>query len=304
MRGSRHPPARLALAADLLWARAKAGTLGVHDLELCKEYQALSSNELQRVLWAVGTVRSGQPLIVHLAGEIIARSHQGLGNVFWVLATTGQLTMVPNLERHALRHLPFAKCRDLAGIAWAYAVSSPENRLGAKLAKRCRERAWEMSARELANVTWAFAKMEEPWRVAKWLERRHFELQAREVAGLLWAAAKTQEAMGLETRALSFKASELVPQEVACFIWAMAKLSSLTERWFPMAFHKLSELKARHIANMLWALASTRLYCEPLLGLPSRALQQRDVNHVELVTMAWSCARLDHIPVPGLEFSL
>lgn len=302
MRGSRRPPARLALAADLLWARAKAGTLRSSDLELCKEYQAFSRNDLQRVLWAVGTLRSSQqPLIADLACELLRTSRQGLGNVFWVLATTGALGQVRDLERHALRHLAFAKPRDLAGMAWACAVSSSRGCLSAVLARSCEERGREMSARELANATWAFAKMGEPCRVSKWLRRRHFELQAAEVAGLLWAAAKTQEAMGLESRALSFKTWELSSQEVASFIWAMAKLSSLTDGLFPMVLEKQSELQARHMANMLWALASTRLYCEPLLGLSGRALQHPDVKHVELVTLAWSCARLDHIPVSWLD---
>ncbi|CAJ1360945.1 unnamed protein product [Effrenium voratum] len=326
-------PAQLAAT---LWALAKKRAsepnyIGRALQECDQRILEFTNNELQCVLWAVGTLEpSNRPLVRSLSWSIVRRNRQHqraphcFGNMYWVLAITGCLQgeLAYALTDSVAKSVRTLRDRDVAGVTWACAVSQLERpSLMKAMTTQWIRTIFEFSSRHLANTAWALTKVAAPWHTEMGVANRFWaavtgqleQLQPKEFASLMWSAARSlvtlpegNQRRRIINRPMALAADQrLGAQEMTNLVWSFAQLSflqgsdrdPLCEHMFGEAARRFGSLAPRHITNLLWASAVVRAHHSPFLLLAKQAIAEQGdmLNTLELVNVAWAFAKLSSL---------
>jgi len=178
------------------------------------------------------------------------------------------------------------------------------------VAKKATPRVDEFVAQELANMSWAFAKLrynDDRLNVAvadALLTTHGRDLKPQELANVLWtqASLRLDNAPLLEflTGAAQSSANAFRVQELAAVTWACATLlcnsPPLIAALSASSLAKLDKFDLRYLANSAWAFARLAVTDSVVLeAIASAAAALPGVSVArpqEIANTAWACARL------------
>jgi len=184
----------------------------------------------------------------------------------------------------------------VACVCWAHAtLRLPDPQFFAEVAYRCSPHLKMFKNLEVANLIWAFAKLQERGQGATDLfNAAAGEAMARpddftvvNLSTLVWAFAtsrvKHKSFFKVVARRISDSAREAESQEIANTLWAFATSAvfdkGLFDRMGSEAASKLDSFKAQEAANTAWAYGRSKMYHPGFFEALDRHLRSRAGSH-------------------------
>eukprot|EP00929_Paragymnodinium_shiwhaense_P079311 TRINITY_DN41284_c0_g1_i2.p2 TRINITY_DN41284_c0_g1~~TRINITY_DN41284_c0_g1_i2.p2 ORF type:complete len:623 (-),score=122.13 TRINITY_DN41284_c0_g1_i2:3050-4918(-) len=302
-----------------------AGAAARRAVVIAKDFTA---KELDDFAWACATQAraSGhdEQLSVALAGNFLGTAHdmsaRQLCNVAWSFSSLSVANVVPDafvlLSQLVTSKAVGLDSLGLSRLAWAFAKQSIQRQaqltvlrlIMQETADTGRARS-DFSAQSVANVAWAFAKIQmDADSAAKFFDvqvapvvlRMVQQFKPQEFSSLLWSYAKLQlddkEARLCIEDAVQQKVRALSAQGLANISWAAATLRGsnheLYSRLEAAAETQVHACSSQHIANLCWAFAKMSLESQSFIRLvmpmvPAKAATYSPQN---LANLLWACA--------------
>jgi len=198
--------------SNLLWAYAKLH-IAAPDLFSAATERVLHRREgeytvqcLSTIAWCLATMQwRNAPLLASLAKELAAHANeakpQEISTTLWAFAknrhTKSMLFEVFGQAALADNKIQRFKLQELSNTAWAFATTGLQNiELFARIEQAALAKLPDMEPQGIANIMWAFAKLQVPLRTQLFVTLMNLTLakqeqfKAQELSAVIWAAAQ------------------------------------------------------------------------------------------------------------------
>mmetsp|Transcript_93473 Transcript_93473/g.250406 ORF Transcript_93473/g.250406 Transcript_93473/m.250406 type:complete len:734 (-) Transcript_93473:65-2266(-) len=320
---------RPADVANCCWSlaalRVRDHSLVSKVLIMCSEPDEFDPRETAETLAGVVRLGAGTELVERLAGHLLTIGLEGTNavmrsNAVWALATArAQHGLV--LQATDVRLLPWdarpASPQALVMFAWAL-VSQRGSKAESQLLELGRvsvPRLGEFSARDLASVAWAAAKVVPGEEETTDLVARAASLfpmsgsRGQDCANITWAAASASCFTDVDLLRVRKSIQELhkfKPQELAALAWAMATASQEAPDVFAaverVAGDALRKGSGFDVATLVWSFAKVSAVSPTVMQLANdRLLRVADFDTRGMANAVWAIASVDMARLDALE---
>lgn len=275
----------------------------------------LDGQGISNLVWSFATLAFREAVLLEavalrcVAVSMRGFNSQGIANLCWAFAKLDfeDEQFVNAIAQQAVHQVVACRGQELSSIAWAFATWQVYDApLMSAVVKRTA--AAPLSCQDMANLCWAFAKLqvrgEELSNMATAVTEKLLRFNTQELASIAWAFAQLHEAPQLiqEVAVISRQrvkdGETFSAQSMSNLLWSLGKVlvkeEIFMEQMAAMAIPQIAEFTPQALANTAWSFATLSVSSPAVMAATAAAALPKlsGFSFQGLCNLAWSFGTL------------